>query len=102
MGAVIGDMARYRILKWRDIPSMVEATDGDETVRAPLSPRFQELIDTLAMRDGASETEAYREGWAQGPEMERAGSAAAVAAAVAAEIEAGFPDLAATRLRPPG
>lgn len=91
-------MARYRILAWRDIPSLVEATDGTETVRALLSPRFQELIDALAMRDGSSESDAYLEGWAHGPEIERAGSAAAVVAAVAAECEARFPDLVETYL----
>lgn len=91
-------MARYRILAWNDVPSMVEATDGAETVRALLSPRFQELIDALAMRDGASESEAYLEGWAHGPEIERAGSAGAVAAAVAAECEARFSDLVQMRL----
>ena len=101
MGAVIRDMARYRILAWKDIPSLVEATDGQETVQTPLSPRFQELIDALAMRDGASESDAYLEGWAHGPEVERAGSAAAVAAAVAAECEARFPDLVATHLGRP-
>lgn len=98
MGAVIHDMAHYRILAWKDIPASVEATDGADTVRAALSPRFQELIDALAMREGASDSDAYLEGWAQGPELERAGSAGAVAAAVAEECEARFADLVATRL----
>ena len=100
MGAVIRDMARYRILAWKDIPAAVEATDGTETVRAQLSPRFQELIDALAMREGTSESDDYLDGWAQGPELERAGSAAAVVAAVAAECEARFADLVAARLGP--
>ncbi len=100
MGAVIRDMARYRILAWKDIPAAVEATDGAETVRAQLSPRFQELIDALAMREGLAESEDYLDGWAQGPELERAGSAAAVVAEVAAECEAGFADLVAARLGP--
>ena len=98
MGAVIRDMARYRILAWKDIPASVEATDGDATVREQLSPRFQELFDALALREGDSESDAYLEGWAQGPELERAGSAAAVAADVAAECEARFADLVAARL----
>jgi hypothetical protein len=100
MGAVIRDMASYRILAWKDVPAAVEATDGTETVRAQLSPRFQELIDALAMREGSSESDAYLDGWAQGPEVERAGSAAAVAAEVAAECEARFADLVAARLGP--
>ena len=100
MGAVIRDMARYRILAWKDIPAAVEATDGTETVRAQLSPRFQELIDALAMREGLAESDDYLDGWAQGPELERAGSAAAVVAEVAAECEARFADLVAARLGP--
>ena len=101
MGAVIGDMARYRILSWRDVPSLVEATDGADAVQMPLSPRFQELIDALAMREGASESDAYLEGWAHGPEIEREGTAAAVAAAVAAECEARYQFLVQTRLDRP-
>jgi len=94
-------MARYRIIHWKEIPSLVEAVDGDEVVRLPLSPRFQELIDTVAVREGASESEAYLDGWGQGPELERVGGARAVAEAVAAELEAGFSDLVETRLQRP-
>ena len=100
MGAVIHDMARYRILSWKDIPASVEATDGAETVRLALSPRFQELIDAVAMREGASDGDAYLDGWAQGPETERPGGAETVAAAVAEECEARFADLVAARLAP--
>ena len=64
-------MARYRIIQWRDLPSLVEATDGEHTVRVPLSTRFQDLIDAVAMREGATEGEAYLEGWTPGPETER-------------------------------
>ncbi|HEY7651734.1 MAG TPA: virulence factor [Methylomirabilota bacterium] len=94
-------MARYRIIQWRDLPSLVEAVDGELTVRVPLSPRFQDLIDAIAMREGASESEAYLEGWAPGPETERPGSAEAVAHAVAAELEEGFQDLVTRRMLGP-
>ena len=93
-------MARYRILHWKEIPSLVEAYDGDRVVRVPLSQRFQDLIDAVAIREGATETEAYLEGWGQGPELDRSGDPNAVAEAVAAEIEARFPDLVAARLLP--
>jgi hypothetical protein len=83
-------MARYQVIYWRDIPSLVEGFEGDRIVRVPLSQRFQDLIDTLAMRTGASSTEAYLEGWRHGAEAERPGSAERVAQEVAAEIEAGF------------
>jgi len=68
-------MARYRLIQWRDLPSLVEAMDGIHTVRVPLSQRFQDLIDALAMREDATESEAYLEGWAPGPETERPGDA---------------------------
>jgi hypothetical protein len=96
-------MARYRIIQWRDLPSLVEAEDGGATVRVPLSQRFQDLIDAVAMREGATETDAYLEGWTPGPESERPGDAEAVARQVADELEAGFPDLVLRRLvGPPG
>jgi hypothetical protein len=91
-------VARYRIIRWKGIPSLVEADGPAGTVRMPLSQRFQDLIDGLAMREGATDSGAYLEGWAQDPDVERAGSAEDVAAAVAAELEAGFLDLAQRRL----
>jgi len=98
----IAAMARYRIIQWRDLPSLVEAMDGEHTVRVPLSQRFQDLIDALAMREGATESEAYLEGWAPGPEIERPGDAETVAREVAAELEEGFQDLVTRRfLGPP-
>jgi hypothetical protein len=77
---------------------MVEADGADGPVRVALSARFQDLIDAVAMREGATETEAYLEGWTQDADAERAGSADEVARAVAAELEAGFLDLARRRL----
>ena len=77
---------------------MIEADGTDGPVRVSLSARFQDLIDAIAMREGATETEAYLEGWSQDADAERAGSAEEVASAVAAELEAGFPDLARRRL----
>ena len=95
-------MARYRVIHWKEIPSLVEAFDGDQIARVPLSQRFQDLIDAVAMREGATEGEAYLAGWAPGPETERPGGAEAVAQAVAAELEAGFQDLILRRfLGPP-
>ncbi|HET7875857.1 MAG TPA: virulence factor [Methylomirabilota bacterium] len=95
-------MARYRILCWRHIPSLVEASDGREAVQRPLSQRFQDLIDAVAMREGASESQAYLDGWHHGPEEERSGDPAAVAAQVAEELEEGFEDFLAKRfLAPP-
>ena len=94
-------MARYRIVQWRDLPSLVEAIDREQTVRVPLSQRFQDLIDAVAMREGASESDAYLAGWAPGPEAERPGDAETVARAVAAELEEGFQDLVTRRMLGP-
>ena len=93
-------MARYRIVHWREIPALVEADDGDRTVRRPLSARFQTLIDAVAMQAGATEAEAYLEGWGQTAETERAGAAPEVAEAIAAELEAGFEALVARQASP--
>jgi hypothetical protein len=93
-------VARYRIVSWKDIPSLVEASEGGRTVRVPLSQRFQDLIDAVAMREGATETEAYLEGWIPGPETERPGSPEVIAEEVAAELEEGFQDLLQRRFLP--
>jgi hypothetical protein len=85
-------VARYQVVRWRGIPSVVEASDEVDTVRLLLSQRFQDLIDGVAMRVGVTGTEAYLEGWGQDAETERPGGARAVAEAVAAELEAAFGD----------
>jgi hypothetical protein len=92
-------VARYRVLEWKGIPTLVEARDeSGGLAQRPLSARFQELVDAVAMREGAAESDAYLDGWAHGPERERAGGAEQVAEAVAAELEAGFQTLADARL----
>ena len=88
-------VARVRILYWHEIPSVVEAQD-DEGGRhkEQLSSRFQELIDTIAMRKRIVGTDAYLEGWHRGRPEKREGAAMAVAKAVALELEATFDEVA--------
>ena len=93
-------MARYRIVHWKEIPSLVEAADGDRTARHQLSLKFQDLIDALAMRENATEEDAYLDGWGQGEWLERPGPADEVARAVAAEIDEGFQVLLGQRFLP--
>jgi alkanesulfonate monooxygenase SsuD/methylene tetrahydromethanopterin reductase-like flavin-dependent oxidoreductase (luciferase family) len=93
-------MARYRIVHWKEIPSMVETADGDETARRELSAKFQDLIDALAMRENATEGDAYLEGWGQSEWLERSGSPEEVADAVARELENGFQALLMKRFLP--
>jgi Virulence factor len=88
-------MASYQIIAWKDVPAMVEARDGSETVTRQLSDRFQQLIDSAAMRLGLQDEDAYLDLWARGDVQERSGSAAEVADAVAAELEARFPEFIA-------
>ena len=87
-------MASYQIIAWKDVPAMVEARDGSETVTRQLSDRFQQLIDSVAMRLGLHQ-DAYLELWARGEVQERPGRAAEVADAVVAELEARFSEFIA-------
>ena len=93
-------MARWEIVAWRDIPAMVEVRDDDEQVSVTLSEKFQSLIDSVAMQLGLQDEAAYLEHWARLPGGERPGSARAVGEAVAAELEARFPEYIARAFRP--
>ena len=93
-------MARYRVVHWKEIPSLVEAADDDRTAREQLSQKFQDLIDALAMRENATEDNAYLDGWGYGEWLERPGPAGEVAHAIAAELEEGFQALLVKRFLP--
>jgi len=88
-------MAKYRVLYWQTIPSMVEATDDTGKHKLQLSDRFQALIDAVAMQQGLAGTDAYLEQWRRGRAQTREGTAQDVAAAVQSELEAEFTDIRA-------
>ena len=67
-------MSEFRVTYWRDLPSLVTARDGERTAKAPLDARFMVAIDEAAMRLGATDSEAYLEGWRQSDWEERDGS----------------------------
>src|SRR5262245_15388622 len=94
-------MASYQIIAWKDVPAMVEARDATDTVTRQLSDRFQQLIDSVAMRLGLQDQDAYLDLWARSDPQERSGSAAEVAEAVAAELEARFSDFIAQAFNRP-
>ena len=94
-------MASYQIVAWKNVPAMVEARDATETVTRQLSDRFQQLIDSVAMQLGLQDEEAYLGLWARGEAHERPGSAAEVADAIAAELEARFPEIISRAFRRP-
>ena len=83
-------MARYTILYWQDIPSVVEAGKGRKRHKIQLSQRFQELIDAVAMRKGLFGTDSYLEQWRRGEPMEREGTPQDVSEAVARDIESEY------------
>ena len=83
-------MARVTVVYWQEIPSMVEAREGRARHKVALSARFQELIDTAAMRRRLAGTDAYLLQWSRGEPVEHAGEARAAAEAVAAGIEARY------------
>ena len=63
-------MTTYSILYWQEIPSLVEAKDGESTSKAQLSDRFQDLIDKAAVRRDLAGADAYIEGFKKGPSIE--------------------------------
>jgi hypothetical protein len=92
-------MATYQIVTWRGIPASVEAQDAGGAVARPLSERFQMLIDAVAMQFGLHESDAYIAAWGRSAPEERPGTAAEVAAAVVAELEARFGEFASQAFR---
>jgi hypothetical protein len=84
-------MAEYQITYWQEIPSLVTAREGRRNrASVELSQRFQVAIDEAAMRAGMTGTEAYMEQWRRSTWQDREGTPEAVAAAVAAELEAEY------------
>ncbi|HXH84302.1 MAG TPA: virulence factor [Candidatus Tectomicrobia bacterium] len=88
-------MATYRIVAWKDIPAMVEASDAADAVSVPLSDKFQALIDSVAAQQGLHAEDDYLAHWSRSEPQDRPGSARDVGAAVAAELEARFPEFIA-------
>jgi hypothetical protein len=81
-------MATYQILYWQEVPSQVRASDDDNEVNLPLPQKFFERIDEVALARGLQDSDAYLDQWSWGDELERDGTAEAVAQAVLAELEA--------------
>ena len=81
-------MATYKILCWKEIPTQITVEDESDTVTVMLDDRFLKLIDAQAMKDGATQADAFLDAWHWSEEQEREGSAQEVAEALKAEIEA--------------
>ena len=78
--------------RWRELPSMVAARAGDETVKTQLAQRFQEAIDEAAMRLGDTGADDYLAGWERSVWIAADGAPAEVLDRVTAELEAEWPD----------
>ena len=83
-------MAEYQVTRWRDIPSLVTARAGDVVAKVQLAARFQEAIDEAAMRLGATDSDAYLEGWNRSALTTADGDPADVAEQVARDLDAAF------------
>jgi hypothetical protein len=83
-------VTEFRVTYWRDLPSLVTARGGDHTAKAALDARFMIAIDEAAMRLGATDADAYLEGWRQSEWEERSGTPEQVVAAVAGELDAEY------------
>jgi hypothetical protein len=83
-------VTEFRVTFWRDLPSLVTAKNDDHTAKASLDARFMVAIDEAAMRLGATDSDAYLEGWRQSDWAERSGNPEEVVEAVARELEAEY------------
>ena len=66
---------------------MVVARDESDTFKVALANRFQEAIDEAAMRLGASDADAYMNGWNRSEWTQADGSVSEVAERVSRELE---------------
>ena len=81
-------MARYQILYWQDVPSVIKAfgDDGAETKRQ-LPDWYQQEIDKRAMVQGLTGSDEYLEQWRWGEIEERPGTPDEVLDSVELELE---------------
>ncbi|MDP1850928.1 MAG: virulence factor [Candidatus Planktophila sp.] len=80
-------MSQYQIMRWREIPSMVIAREGETTIKVMLASRFQEAIDEAAMRLGDIDADAYTAGWNRDPWVEAEEVPDILATTIATELE---------------
>lgn len=66
---------------------MVVARQGDEVVKVALANRFQEAIDEAAMRVGASDADAYMDGWRRTEWESAEGTPTEVSEAISKKLE---------------
>ncbi|HWA44993.1 MAG TPA: virulence factor [Hypericibacter adhaerens] len=85
-------MPQLTIVYWRDIPAQVIAKAGRTTAKRVLNERFEKAIDRAAMRAGLRDTDSYLAEWRRADPVECGADLEAEAAALAAKLEAEFPE----------
>ena len=83
-------MAKLIVISWRDLPAQVLVKLGRETAKVQLSRRFQEAIDSAAMRAGKSSSGDYLADWKRSEPRRCGDDLQAEAAAEVERIEARY------------
>jgi hypothetical protein len=83
-------MSELTIIYWRDIPAQVRVGRGRKAARAVLPERFEQAIDRVAMRIGATDGDAYMAEWRDVSGGDVDGDLQVAADAKAAELDATF------------
>lgn len=86
-------MANYKILYWHDIPSQIRVEDENGRVSKQLPARFQEAIDSAAMKAKTIEDDSYMAGFRWSEQMDRPGTAEVVAAQLLEEFDLNYPEI---------
>jgi hypothetical protein len=85
-------VARFQILFWQDVPSVIKAFAEDGSVMTrQLGQWVQQEIDRRAMQQGLVGSDAYLEQWHWGDPEERPGTTEEVLDTVEQELEAERP-----------
>lgn len=98
-GSVEKQLAKVRMMYWKEIPVQVQAQDENGQVSKPLDARFQEAADAIAMFDGSAGTDSYLDSWSTSEFVEQDGSAAEVADSVSSKFNENMPADLVARIR---
>ncbi|MCF8159177.1 MAG: virulence factor [Polaromonas sp.] len=91
-------MAKLIVISWRDLPAQVVVKLGRETAKVQLARRFQEAIDSAAMRAGKSSSGDYLADWKRSEPRRCGDDLQAEAAAEVQRIESRYTDADLLRL----
>jgi len=83
-------LAQVTIVYWRDIPAQIIVGKGRGASKIQLSERFEQAIDRVAMKVGATDDDAYIGEWRKADPVEVAGEPQDVARQEADRIEATY------------